>query len=116
MSAHRPVLIINAEIADPLTGRTERGSLAIEDGMIHGFGRAIDTPPEGALIIDARGRTLAPGLVDLRAFVGEPGAEHRETLCACRIPIRRWMTPLLSITLSAGRGIRRRSGCCPLQH
>jgi hypothetical protein len=52
MSAHRPVLIINAEIADPLTGRTERGSLAIEDGMIHDFGRAIDTPPEGALIID----------------------------------------------------------------
>ena len=82
MSAHRPVLIINAEIADPLTGRTERGSLAIEDGMIHDFGRAIDTPPEGALIIDARGRTLAPGLVDLRAFVGEPGAEHRETLAS----------------------------------
>ena len=52
MSAHRPVLIINAEIADPLTGRTERGSLAIEDGMIHDFGRAIDTPPEGAVIID----------------------------------------------------------------
>src|SRR5690606_4671611 len=23
---------------------------------------------------------LAPGLVDMRAFVGEPGAEHRETL------------------------------------
>jgi len=82
MSAHRPVLIINAEIADPLTGRTERGSLAIEDGMIHDFGRTIDTPPEGALIIDARGRTLAPGLVDLRAFVGEPGAEHRETLAS----------------------------------
>ena len=82
MSVHRPVLIINAEIADPLTGRTERGSLAIEHGMIHDFGRAIETPPEGSLVIDARGRTLAPGLVDLRAFVGEPGAEHRETLAS----------------------------------
>ncbi|MBV9077699.1 MAG: dihydroorotase, partial [Methylobacteriaceae bacterium] len=36
--------------------------------------------PEGAEIVACDGLVLAPGLVDLRAFVGEPGAEHRETL------------------------------------
>ena len=78
----RPVLIINARLVDPLTATETNGSLAIEHGVIHAWGRAIDAsaPPEGALVIDGRGRTLAPGLVDLRAFVGEPGAEHRETL------------------------------------
>jgi dihydroorotase len=38
--------------------------------------------PEGTEIIDCRGRLVAPGLVDMRAFVGEPGAEHRETLAS----------------------------------
>ncbi|HVL72670.1 MAG TPA: dihydroorotase, partial [Beijerinckiaceae bacterium] len=32
-----------------------------------------------ARVLDCGGQVLAPGLVDLRAFVGEPGAEHRET-------------------------------------
>ena len=30
--------------------------------------------------IDCGGEVVAPGLIDMRAFVGEPGAEHRETL------------------------------------
>ncbi len=82
MMTLRPVLIINAHLVDPLTATETNGSLAIENGVIDAWGRAIDAsaPPEGALVIDGRGRTLAPGLVDLRAFVGEPGAEHRETL------------------------------------
>jgi len=82
MSAHRPALIINAHLVDPLTATETQGSLAVENGVIHAWGRAIDAsaPPEGALVIDGRGLTLSPGLIDLRAFVGEPGAEHRETL------------------------------------
>ena len=80
--SERPVLIINARLVDPLSGKEERGALAVEHGLIAEFGHAIDAtaPKEGALVIDAKGRVLAPGLVDLRAFVGEPGAEHRETL------------------------------------
>jgi dihydroorotase len=31
-------------------------------------------------VIDCAGAVVAPGLVDMRAFVGEPGAEHRDTL------------------------------------
>jgi dihydroorotase len=36
--------------------------------------------PEGTEVVDCRGRVVAPGLIDMRAFIGEPGAGHRETL------------------------------------
>jgi len=32
--------------------------------------------------VDAAGACLAPGLIDLRANLGEPGAEHRETIAS----------------------------------
>ena len=38
--------------------------------------------PEGTEIVDCRGKIVAPGLIDMRAFVGEPGAEHRETFAS----------------------------------
>ena len=38
--------------------------------------------PEGTEIVDCRGRIVAPGLIDMRAFIGEPGAEHRETIAS----------------------------------
>jgi dihydroorotase len=33
-------------------------------------------------VVDAVGACLAPGLIDLRANLGEPGAEHRETIAS----------------------------------
>jgi dihydroorotase len=33
-------------------------------------------------VIDCRGRLVAPGLIDMRAFIGEPGAANRETLAS----------------------------------
>jgi dihydroorotase len=38
--------------------------------------------PEGTDIINCTGKIVAPGLVDMRAFVGEPGASHRETFAS----------------------------------
>ena len=38
--------------------------------------------PEGTEIVECRGRIAAPGLIDMRAFVGEPGAEARETIAS----------------------------------
>ena len=38
--------------------------------------------PEGTEVVDCRGKVVAPGLIDMRAFVGEPGAEYRETFAS----------------------------------
>ncbi|MBS7698250.1 MULTISPECIES: dihydroorotase [unclassified Chelatococcus] len=80
-SAHPPILFNNARLVDPASGRDGHGSLLIEDGVIKdlAWGAAAGVP-EGGEIVDCKGHVLSPGLVDMRAFVGEPGAEHRETL------------------------------------
>jgi dihydroorotase len=74
----RPLLLTNARLIDPASDREERGSVLVRDGVIQDLGR-IEGAAE-AETIDCAGQVLAPGLVDMRAFIGEPGAEHRETL------------------------------------
>jgi dihydroorotase len=75
-------LLTNARLVDPSAEREGRGHLLIRDGLIADvvWGGALPGSPEGAHVIDCAGHVLAPGLIDMRAFVGEPGAEHRETL------------------------------------
>ncbi|MDR6871914.1 dihydroorotase [Bosea sp. BE125] len=82
MAELQDIAIVNARLVDPATGRDERGSLLIRSGLIAGvvWGGAPPTVAEGTQLIDAGGLVLAPGLIDLRAFLGEPGAEFRETL------------------------------------
>ncbi|MCJ2028283.1 dihydroorotase [Methylobacterium sp. J-043] len=77
------LVLSNAHLLDPASGREGPGAVLVRDGCIAdvAWGAAPDTP-EGAQKIDCGGLTLAPGLIDLRAFVGEPGAEHRETLAS----------------------------------
>ena len=70
------MIIRNARILDPATGRDESGDLGVSGGVIVPAGR-IKT---GAVEIEANGLCLAPGLIDLRVKTGEPGASHKETL------------------------------------
>jgi dihydroorotase len=75
------LVLANARLVDPASGRDERGAVLIRDGLIADLTwNAAQPAPEGATVIDCGGLVLAPGLVDMRAFTGEPGAEHRETL------------------------------------
>ena len=78
---NRPLLIENARIVDPASGLDAMGTMLIEDGRIAhvAAGPARDFPP-GTERRDARGLVLAPGLIDMRVFTGEPGREYRETL------------------------------------
>lgn len=74
------LLVENARIVDPASGFDGLGSLHVEDGKI----TAILPGPAAAGIkgekIDGRNLVLAPGLIDMRVFTGEPGREYRETL------------------------------------
>ncbi|HVX98171.1 MAG TPA: dihydroorotase [Pseudorhodoplanes sp.] len=84
LSDRRPILLANARIIDPSRDLDLVGDLLIADGAIRDAKRGIGAAgvPEGTEVIDCRGRIVAPGLVDMRAFIGEPGAEHRETLAS----------------------------------
>ena len=75
-------LLINGRIIDPSTGLDERGGLLIENGVIIDVGAHLNKLKPGIDIEvrDCKGAVIAPGLVDMRVFVGEPGEEHRETL------------------------------------
>lgn len=74
----------HARIVDPSRGLDETGSVVVQDGKIAAAGgEALNQgAPEGATVIDCRGRTIIPGLVDSRVFIGEPGGEHRETIAS----------------------------------
>ncbi|SIP91821.1 MULTISPECIES: dihydroorotase [unclassified Bosea (in: a-proteobacteria)] len=81
MAETQDVAIVNARLVDPVSGRDEPGSVLLRGGAIASVEwGAVPATAEGVRRIDARGLVLAPGLVDLRAFLGEPGAEFRETL------------------------------------
>ena len=76
-----PLLLTRGRLIDPSTGRDEPGGVLIENGLIRDVGPHLDKlqPMSGVTTRDCRGLVIAPGLVDMRVFVGEPGEEHRET-------------------------------------
>jgi dihydroorotase len=76
-----PTAFINARLVDPETNRDEPGGLYVKDGVIADLGASLRrNAPEGATVIDCKGRVLCPGVIDAQVFTGEPGYEHRETL------------------------------------
>jgi dihydroorotase len=75
----RPLLFTNARLIDPASGKEERGGVLVQDGLIQDVGPHVAVATD-AEVVDCGGQVLAPGLIDMRAFIGEPGAAHRETL------------------------------------
>ncbi len=84
LSDRRPILLTDARIIDPARDLDFAGDVLIAEGVIREAKRGIGAAgvPEGTEIVDCRDKVVAPGLIDLRAFVGEPGAEYRETLAS----------------------------------
>lgn len=73
------LLIRNARLINPASGEESQGDCLIENGRIAKLGTVA---VKADRTIDAKGRVLAPGLIDMRAFIGEPGADYRETLAS----------------------------------
>ena len=115
-----PIVIANARIIDPASNTDRPGAVLIADGKIEGLAEgAPQGVPDGATLIDAKGLVVAPGLIDMRVFTGEPGHEYRETLAtaggsrggrrrhraSCSCPTRRrWSTTGRSSTSSFSGG------------
>src|SRR5271167_2738184 len=84
VSMPRPLALVNARLIDPAAERESFGGVLVVEGKIAGLGAAVTaaSTPADALIVDCAGDVVAPGLIDMRAFIGEPGAEHRETIAS----------------------------------
>lgn len=78
----RPLAVVNARLLDPATKRDERGGVLVQDGAIVDVGPQVGRQglPEDVERIDAEGHCLAPGLIDMRVQLREPGEEHKETI------------------------------------
>lgn len=74
------LIIANARVLDPASNRDFAGAVLIEDGLVTDI--AEGAAPGDETVVDAKGLILAPGLIDLRVFTGEPGHEYRETLAS----------------------------------
>jgi dihydroorotase len=81
---NRPTLLTNARLIDPSRDLDGHGGVLIQNGVIADAGPAVgkSSAPDGTEIVDCAGKIIAPGLIDMRAFVGEPGAGHRETFAS----------------------------------
>lgn len=77
-------VFVNARLLDPASGLDAMGSLLVEGSRIVEFAPGLYETglPALADVIDCEGHCLAPGLVDMRATIGEPGNEHKETLAS----------------------------------
>jgi dihydroorotase len=77
-------LFLNVRLLDPASGLDAPGELLVRDGKILDHGASLGRP-DGVATIDGAGAILCPGLVDMRAEVGEPGFEHRETIASAAV-------------------------------
>jgi dihydroorotase len=75
---------LNARLLDPASGLDVAGALVVEDGRIAELGPQVlaEGAPEGLAVIDCGGHCLAPGLIDMRVQLREPGEEHKETIAS----------------------------------
>jgi dihydroorotase len=80
-------LFTNARVVDPSRNIDERGAVLVAEGRIIASGASAmnQGAPGGATVIDCKGNTLIPGLVDTRVFIGEPGSEYRETIASASV-------------------------------
>ena len=77
-----PIALINARLVDPAAGTETKGGVLVAEGLIAAVGADVtrDQVGSGATVVDCGGDVVSPGLIDMRVFVGEPGAEFRETI------------------------------------
>src|SRR5246127_411946 len=82
--AKRPLALVGARLLDPASGRDETGGLLAVDGRIVEVGPRVtgEGLPDDAEVLRCAGHCLAPGLIDMRVQLREPGEEHMETIAS----------------------------------
>lgn len=73
------LLIRNGRLVDPASGLDGPGDVLIERGLVSQVGPRLAAPP-GVTVVDAGGRPVAPGFIDIHVHLREPGYEYKETV------------------------------------
>ncbi len=76
------ILLQNGRIIDPANNIDILGSLLLENGLIKKvyLEKSTEKPPADCQVIDAHGKWIVPGLVDIHVHLRDPGEEYKETV------------------------------------
>ncbi len=74
------ILIKNGHIIDPANKVDEKLDLLISDGKIAKLGKPDSISTGDAQVVDASGKLVVPGLIDMHVHLREPGFEYKETI------------------------------------
>ncbi len=82
--SHTPDLLISGgSILYPGSDQAERGDILIKDGQIVDIGEGLSS--DGIPKLDATGKLISVGWMDMHVHLREPGQEHKETIeSGCR--------------------------------
>lgn len=76
-----PVLVRGGRLLDPLQGVDDRVDLLVRGGRVQRLGADLRAAAGGAAeVIDARGKLVLPGLIDVHVHLRQPGFEYKETV------------------------------------
>ncbi len=75
-----PLVIKGGRVIDPANRIDDTLAVAIKDGRIAAVSREVPKEFDKAKVIDAKGRWVVPGLMDMHVHLREPGREDKETI------------------------------------
>ena len=73
------LLIKGGWVIDPSQGLNEILDVVVENGLIKELGKGLSAPA-GAGVIDATGKFVTPGLIDMHVHLRDPGLEYKEDI------------------------------------
>jgi len=73
------LLIRGGRVVDPVNGVDGVADVLIELGKVARVGPSLPAP-QGAEVVDATGKVVCPGFIDVHVHLREPGYEYKETI------------------------------------